>query len=86
MREIGHGLWHWTARHEHIRMPVSSYYLASERVAIDVMIPEQGLEWFEQHGAPQHVLEHRREVGARTTRHGARRVGHECDAVAIRAQ
>jgi hypothetical protein len=37
-------------------MTVSSYYLAGERVAIDPMIPAEGLEWFELRGAPEHVL------------------------------
>ncbi len=56
MQEIAPGLWHWTTRHEHIRMDVSSYYLQAERVLIDALIPAEGLEWFEAHGAPEHVL------------------------------
>lgn len=56
MQEIAPGLWHWSARHELIHMDVSSYYLAAERVAIDPMLPADGLRWFEQHGAPEHVL------------------------------
>ncbi len=56
MREITPGLWHWTARHEHIRIEVSSYYLLAERVVIDAMIPAEGLAWFEGHGVPEHVL------------------------------
>jgi hypothetical protein len=56
MNEIAPGLWHWTARHEHIGSEVSSYYLLSERVLIDPMIPAEGIEWFEHNGAPEHVL------------------------------
>jgi hypothetical protein len=56
MNEIAPGLWHWTARHEHIGSEVSSYYLLSERVLIDPMIPAEGVEWFEKNGAPEHVL------------------------------
>lgn len=56
MDEIAPGLWHWTARHEHIGSEVSSYYLLSERVLIDPMLPPGGLEWFEEHGRPEHVL------------------------------
>ena len=56
MRELSPGLWHWTARHEHIGAEVSSYYLAGERVLIDPIEPPEGLEWFRQHGAPEHVL------------------------------
>lgn len=56
MREIAPGIWHWTARHELIGMKVSSYYLSAERVLIDPMIPDEGLDWFETHGRPQHAL------------------------------
>jgi hypothetical protein len=35
---------------------VSSYYLARERVLIDPMIPAEGLEWFDQHGTPEHIV------------------------------
>jgi hypothetical protein len=56
MEELLPGLWHWTAVRERIGMEVSSYYLAGERVAIDAMIPPEGLGWFEEHGAPAHVL------------------------------
>lgn len=56
MLELAPGLWHWTARHPHIGADVSSYYLLSERVLIDPMIPPEGLGWFEQHGAPQDLL------------------------------
>jgi hypothetical protein len=56
MQEIAPGLWHWTRRHEQIGSEVSSYYLPAERVLIDPMTPPDGLEWFEQHGAPQHIV------------------------------
>jgi hypothetical protein len=56
MRELAPGLWHWTARRATIGKDVSSYYLASERVLIDPLVPAEGLEWFEQHGTPEHVL------------------------------
>ena len=56
MQEIAPGLWHWQVRHEHIGQLVSSYYLERERVAIDATIPDEGLKWFEQHGAPAHIV------------------------------
>ena len=56
MQEISPGLWHWTARHEHIPSAVSSYYLTGPRVVLDPMIPGEGLGWFEQHGAPEHAV------------------------------
>lgn len=56
MQELAPGLWHWTARHEHIDADVSSYYLLAERVLIDPMIPPAGLDWFTAHGVPEHVV------------------------------
>ncbi|HWC86996.1 MAG TPA: MBL fold metallo-hydrolase [Solirubrobacteraceae bacterium] len=56
MHEIDPGLWHWTARHDHIESNVSSYYLAGERVLIDPMTPPPGLEWFEENGVPEHIV------------------------------
>jgi hypothetical protein len=56
VEEIVPGVWHWTARHEHIGADVSSYYLPAERVVLDPMIPPEGIEWFEKHGTPEHVL------------------------------
>jgi hypothetical protein len=56
VEEIAPGLWHWTARHEHIGSDVSSYYLPRERVLIDPMIPAPGLDWFEERGAPEHIV------------------------------
>ena len=56
MEELAPGLWHWTARHDRIGVDVSSYYLEDERVVIDPMLPPGGVEWFEQHRSPEHVL------------------------------
>lgn len=49
-------MWHWTARHDHIGKEVSSYYVVHDRVLIDPMAPTEGLGWFEEHGAPAHIL------------------------------
>jgi hypothetical protein len=35
---------------------VHSYYLPAERVLIDPIEPEDGLDWFAEHGPPEHVL------------------------------
>lgn len=56
VKEIAPGLWHWTARHEHIRSEVSSYFLLGERVVLDPMVPAEGLSWFEQREVPEHVV------------------------------
>jgi hypothetical protein len=46
MQEIVPGIHHWTAFHEGIRQPVSSYYVAPARVLVDPMLPDEGMEWF----------------------------------------
>jgi glyoxylase-like metal-dependent hydrolase (beta-lactamase superfamily II) len=56
MREIAPGLWHWTAPHDRIGVEVSSYYLLPERVVLDPMLPPGGIDWFEAHRPPEHVL------------------------------
>jgi glyoxylase-like metal-dependent hydrolase (beta-lactamase superfamily II) len=56
MREISPGLWHWTARHEHIGVEVSSYYLERERVLLDPMLPPEDMEWLDEHGPPENIL------------------------------
>lgn len=56
MDEIAPGLWHWTAVRERIGAEVSSYYLESERVIVDPMIPPEGVGFFEAHGAPEHAV------------------------------
>jgi hypothetical protein len=56
VREIAPGLWHWTAREERIGADVSSYLLEGERVAIDPLVPGEGLSWLDQHGPPEHVV------------------------------
>jgi hypothetical protein len=56
MEEIAPGLWHWRARHPRIQTTVSSYYLAADCVAIDPVLPADGLTWFESHTTPEHAL------------------------------
>jgi hypothetical protein len=56
MREIAPGLWHWTTRFDKIGIDVSSYLLAADRVVIDPMVPDDGLDELAKHGAPEHAL------------------------------
>jgi len=44
MKEILPGVLHWTRSHPKIKFEVSSYYLPQERVLIDPLIPEEGLD------------------------------------------
>ena len=56
MNEISPGVFHWTARHPNIGVDVSSYFLQAERVVIDPMKPDDGLDWLRENGPPEHVL------------------------------
>lgn len=47
MQEILPGVFHWTQNHPKIRIEVSSYFMAPERVLIDPLIPAEGLDWFD---------------------------------------
>jgi hypothetical protein len=49
MEEILPGIYHWTQTHPKIKIAVSSYYLQPERVLIDPLIPDEGLDWFAGH-------------------------------------
>jgi hypothetical protein len=55
VREIAPGLHWFTALRESIGMKVSSYWLPEERVVIDPMVPEEGLDAFAD-APPEHVL------------------------------
>jgi len=56
VREVAPGIWHWTAVHPRIKIPVSSYYLPAERVLIDPIAPDEGLDWFSAYGPPVDIL------------------------------
>jgi hypothetical protein len=54
MKEILPGVFHWVREHPKIRVEVSSYYLADERVLLDPLVPTDGLDPFPSE--PEHVL------------------------------
>lgn len=56
VEEIAPGIWHWSAIHPRIKIPVHSYHLPGEGVVIDPLVPDEGLEWFDEHGPPTDVL------------------------------
>lgn len=74
MQRILPGVLHWTSIHPRHGIEISSYLLEAERVLIDPMVPAEGLEWFEEHGAPQAILltnrHHYRDSGAFAERFG----------------
>lgn len=56
MNEIIPGVFHWKAKHPNIGADVSCYYLRDERVLIDPMKPDDGLDWFRENGPPENIL------------------------------
>lgn len=57
VQEILSGVFHWTTFHEGIGEDVHSYYIAGAQpaVLIDPRVPDEGLEWFADHPAPEHI-------------------------------
>jgi hypothetical protein len=58
MNEILPRIYHWTTMHEDIGQAVHSYFLdwPEGAVLIDPMLPPRGLEVFEKHSVPRHIL------------------------------
>jgi hypothetical protein len=57
VKEILPGIHHWTAFHERIRIEVSSYQIADDPITLlDPMVPDEGLDWFREHGPPGQIL------------------------------
>jgi hypothetical protein len=47
IHEILPGVVHWTSKHPNIGIEVSSYYLVEERILLDPLAPDEGLEFFD---------------------------------------
>jgi hypothetical protein len=56
VREILPGVHHWTAAHPALGLQVSSYYVEPAGVAIDPILPEDGLDAFSGRGRPHQVV------------------------------
>ncbi|MCZ6680680.1 MAG: hypothetical protein O7E52_25905 [Candidatus Poribacteria bacterium] len=56
MRQLLPRLYHWQAFNPDIKHHVDSYYVRLEPpVLIDPMLPDEGINWFDPHGAPAHI-------------------------------
>jgi hypothetical protein len=77
IRQLLPGVVHWKARHPHIGVEVSSYYLVEDRVLIDPIAPPDGLEWFEGREPAVALL---------TNRHHTRSVGEFVDRFGVVVQ
>ena len=56
MKELAPGVFHWTAVHPNLGAEVSSYFLVGSRTAIDPLLPEEGVEWFDGDRRPERVV------------------------------
>lgn len=56
IREILPGVHHWSTIHPAIHIAVSSYFVEAASTLLDPLVPEEGLDWFAQRGAPERVL------------------------------
>ena len=57
MQEVLPGVFHWTAIHPNIHVPVSSYWLDRDGVLIDPLVPaEEGLQWFAARPVPPRAV------------------------------
>ncbi len=56
IRELLPGVHHWTAIHPKIRLPVDSFYIESEGLLLDPVMPREGLEWFERRQTPRQIV------------------------------
>ena len=57
MNELLPGIFHWRVAHPDILIEVDSYYVACLTPAflIDPLLPQEGLAWFGDRLAPQHI-------------------------------
>jgi hypothetical protein len=81
MEEIAPGIFHWTAFHDGINQYVHSYCVPEAATLIDPMEPEEGLDWFAEHGPPEQILltnrHHYRHSGRIVDRFGSRVLCHK---------
>jgi hypothetical protein len=56
VKELLPGLYHWTAHHERIGVPVSSHYLEPVATLFDPMEPQGGVEALNGHAPPREVV------------------------------
>jgi hypothetical protein len=59
MREAIDGVFQWSAKHPNIGIEVGCHFVAGSGTAIDPLLPEEGIEWFEGRGLERIVLSNR---------------------------
>jgi hypothetical protein len=59
MEEVLDGVFHWRAEHPRIKFAVDCHFVAASGTAIDPLLPEEGIEWFDDRGVRRVVLSNR---------------------------
>jgi hypothetical protein len=59
MEEVLPGVHHWTAEHPRLGIEVSCHFVAGSATAIDPLLPDEGMGWFEHHRPARVVLSNR---------------------------
>src|SRR5436190_24092090 len=59
IEEIISGLHHWTQIHPRIRARVHSHYVEASATLLDPLVPDEGIEWFDDRGVRRVVLSNR---------------------------
>jgi glyoxylase-like metal-dependent hydrolase (beta-lactamase superfamily II) len=74
------GVFHWQAKHPNHGMSVGCHYSAGSGTAFDPLLPDEGIEWFEEHPVQRVVLStrhHRRHSEQLAERFGCPILCHE---------
>ena len=80
MQELLPGLYHWYATHPNHGGQVSCHFCAGSGTVFDPLLPEQGIEWFDDHRPQQIVLStrhHLRDSEPIASRFGCPILAHE---------
>jgi hypothetical protein len=56
MEEIIEGVFHWTAAHPNTSSEAGCHFVAGSGTAIDPLLPDEGIEWFDGRGVERIVL------------------------------
>jgi glyoxylase-like metal-dependent hydrolase (beta-lactamase superfamily II) len=56
MEEIIGGVFHWTAVHPNTGSEAGCHFVADSKTAIDPLLPDEGIEWFDGRGVERIVL------------------------------
>src|SRR5919197_4865483 len=59
IEEVIPGVHHWTQVHPRIRTRVHSHYVAGSRTLMDPLVPDEGIEWFDDRDVERVVLSNR---------------------------